>query len=536
MSGFFLEIGQRLLRAVLGEKRANAFLVNRLVKSTRNRPHPWSTRHPYISWSGLTDKTYNARLLPDTSWPGASKPREPADERVVELFLADESGQRECPKSTCLFPAFAQYLTDGFLRTQLSNEPSEEDRKRTTSNHEIDQSPLYGRTEAQTLCLRLRSDARGERGRLRSQVIDGEEWSPFLYDSNGNVRPEFLDDRGEPILDSPLGVTKPWAKRETLFAVGGDRVNAAPQTAMMNTLFLREHNRLAGVLEEKNPAWDDEQVFETARNVVIVMFIKLVVEEYINHINTSTFKLRAIPDVAWKEDWNRPNWMTTEFTLLYRWHSLVPQRMRWAGEEIDGTKLLLDNSVLLRVGLADAFASQSANHATEIGLLNCASFFRDSETKAIQQGRSNHLQSYAAYRREMGMSVPSTFRELVEVEGDPEERARREKLARGLEALYGSVEQLEYYPGLFAERRSRNGPLPPLITAMVAMDAFSQALTNPLLSEHVWGNEANRLMAFSKEGLDAIERTNSLRDILERCSTGLGSRFVGMTREDWKRE
>ena len=228
--------------------------------------------------------------------------------------------------------------------------------------------------------------------------------------------------------------------------------------------------------------------------------------------------------------------MTTEFTLLYRWHSLVPQRMRWAGEEIDGTKLLLDNSVLLRVGLADAFASQSANHATEIGLLNCASFFRDSETKAIQQGRSNHLQSYAAYRREMGMSVPSTFRELVEVEGDPEERARREKLARGLEALYGSVEQLEYYPGLFAERRSRNGPLPPLITAMVAMDAFSQALTNPLLSEHVWGNEANRLMAFSKEGLDAIERTNSLRDILERCSTGLGSRFVGMTREDWKRE
>jgi prostaglandin-endoperoxide synthase 2 len=109
-------------------------------------------------------------------------------------------------------------------------------------------------------------------------------------------------------------------------------------------------------------------------------------------------------------------------------------------------------------------------------------------------------------------------------------------LAKDLERLYTSVEQLEYYPGMFAEPRSANGPLPPLITAMVAVDAFSQAFTNPLLSEHVWGNAENRLAAFTREGLEAIESTATLRDILARCSTGLGSRFVGMTRADWKRE
>jgi prostaglandin-endoperoxide synthase 2 len=536
MSEFLFELGQKLLRGVLGEARANAFLINRLVNTARNRPHPWSTRDSYISWSGLTDRTYNARLLPDWTWPGADRPSEPDDLKLIELFLAEPNGQRECPKSTCLFPAFAQYLTDGFLRTQMSNVPALENRRRTTSNHEIDQSPLYGRTERQTLCLRLRSPTHGERGRLKSQTLAGEEWPPFLYDAAGNVRPEFLDGNGQPIFDEPLGVIKPWAKKQTLFAVGGDRVNAAPQTAMMNTLFLREHNRLAGVIETKHTGWDDEQIFQTARNVLIVMFIKIVVEEYINHINTSGFRLRALPEVAWTADWNRPNWMTTEFTLLYRWHSLVPQTMRWGNQVIDGKSLLLDNTQLLNAGLAGAFVGQSANHAAELGLGNAADFMRDAELKAIRQGRSNQLQGYAAYRRTMGMNVPKSFDDLVGQGKDAGEKARRAKLARDLAALYTSVEKLEYYAGLFAEPRSANGPLPPLITAMVAMDAFSQALTNPLLSQHVWGNAGNRLETFTKEGIEAIEATASLRDVLARCSTGLGTRFVGMTRPDWQRE
>jgi prostaglandin-endoperoxide synthase 2 len=537
MPGKILDVVLKLATAVAGERgwlneKINGLLINRLVSAARSRPHPWSTRDPYISWSGLTDRSFSARLLPVAAIQDL-----PEIGSVSQLFAADATGgQRQCPKSTSLFAAFAQYLTDGFIRTQMENEDAKEDRRRTTSNHEIDLSPLYGRTEAQTRVLRPLDDTDGQRGRLKSQILNGEEYPPFLYDEDGKVMREFLDERGNSILDLPLGVTKPWVKKETLFAVGGDRVNAAPQTSMINTLLLREHNRLAGMIESFNSDWDDEQVFQTARNVLIVIFLKIVVEEYINHINTSPFRLRALPNVCWTANWNRPNWITAEFSLLYRWHSLVPEQMVWNGQAIPGTKLLLDNSILIERGLTNAFVDVSANGATALGLGNTASFLVPFETRAIEQARLLRIDSYNAYRRAMGMKPADSFRDVVGRSANTTEDARRQALADALERRYTSVDRLEFYVGLFAEPRAANGPLPALMTAMVAMDAFSQALTNPLLSEHVWGNDTVREATFTRQGLDAIKGTTSLRDILERNDKHktLGDRFVGMTRPEWR--
>ena len=537
------DIGLSLLSEIVGSKgwlneEANELLIGKMASGGRNRPHPWSTRFHYICWSGLTDKTYSARFLPASPYPptDAIGTKRPPLADVIELFVPAATGQRLCPKSTCLFPAFAQYLTDGFIRTQVSNDPTQEDRKRTTSNHEIDQSPLYGRTEAQTKALRADPAVVGAKGRLKTQPIHGEDFPPFLFGADGKVKPEFA------ILDEPLGIRskdggfQPWVKPATLFAVGGDRVNSTPQVAMMNTLFLREHNRLAGLLEAAKPAWDDERVFQTARNILIVMFIKIVIEEYINHINTSVFKFRALPEAAWRAKWNRTNWMTAEFSLLYRWHSLVPEHMIWDGMKVPGMDHLADNSLLLKLGLAGAFVNVSANNATEMGTGNTASFLQRFEGMAVQQGRTNNIASFNDYREAMGKDRIESFAELVGTSKNARENARRTAVAAKLKALYGSVENVEFYVGLFAEARERNGPLPSLLLAMVAMDAFSQALTNPLLSEHVWGDKDNRRLTFTDLGLAAIEQTRTLRDILIRNSLGTGDRFVGMTRKDFKRE
>ncbi|MCV6601540.1 MAG: heme peroxidase [Cohaesibacter sp.] len=531
----------KFFQFILGKKRINRIAINFLANRGPNRPHAWSTLNDdYISWQGLTDRSYFSRLLSAGKFSqddalGTARP--PVDE-VIKLFPAEPGKQVLSKKSTNLFPAFAQYLTDGFLRTMIFNAPADgedaspkDDRKRTTSNHEIDLSTLYGRTARQTAVLRSMNG-----GKLKSQILHGEEFSPYLYDEAGKPHKEFCDDAGKLILDEPLGIKDISSGKPTLFAVGGDRVNAAVQVMAINTLFLREHNRLADLLAARYPDWEDERLFQIARNIVIFMFIRIVICEYINHISSVPINFLADPSVAWKANWNRPSWMTIEFTLLYRWHSLVTETITWKGQSIPSTDLLLNNKLLTDHGLVETFVQLSANPSAKMGLGNFAAFLQSIEQKGILQGRDNNVRGYNDYRKIMGLSRARSFEEVVGVStaDEPAEKARRKKLAENLKRLYGDVNNLEFYVGLFAEPSSNDGPIPQLALAMVAMDAFTQAFPNPLLSEHVWGNEENRIKAFSQIGQEQIEVTNSLEDILKRVSKGTNDQFVGMTQENWE--
>ena len=501
-------------------KKLNAIAINSTVNVCRHRPHPWSTVSDYTSWTALSDQHWSARHLPAKQLSGLPKADNVTDP-VVTLFKRPSGTQRLSSKSTCLFPSFAQYLTDGIIRTRMPNTSAGETddiRKQNTSNHQIDLSPLYGHLSNQTDVLRLKSAKPGERGRLKSQFINGEEYAPFLF-NNGAVKAEFA------LLDLPLGldnVTDPQVLAR-LFAFGGDRANAAPQVAMMNTLFLREHNRLAGKMEAANPNWDDERVFQTARSTTIVLFIKIVVEEYINHISpyTPPFHFRADPAVAWDAPWNKPNWVTTEFSLLYRWHSLIPDTIKWSGKTLPVYETFMDNRFLLEAGLLRAFSDISAQPAGCLGAFNTADALLPVEMKAIMQGRICALASYSDYREYVHLPRPQEFEDI----------STDQRVVALLRAAYNNkLENVEFYVGLFAEDPVRNSPLLPLILRMVAVDAFSQALTNPLLSKSVFNPKT-----FSSLGWDVIANTGSLRDILDRNTpNGVGKARIAMTLPNWR--
>ena len=134
--------------------------------------------------------------------------------------------------------------------------------------HQIDLSQLYGLNPTVTSVLRHRSEHPGEKGRLESVTSATGEWPPSLYGAAGERDPAFA------VVPEPIHLPGDWpaGKRAGLFAFGGERANSTAFTAAMNTLFLREHNRLAAMLERNNPAWDDERVFQTARNITSSCF------------------------------------------------------------------------------------------------------------------------------------------------------------------------------------------------------------------------------------------------------------------------
>lgn len=396
------------------------------------------------------------------------------------------------------------------------NQPDDPTRKQNTSNHEIDLCPLYGRTPKQTRQLRELDNSAQRRGRLKTQLINGEEYAPFLFE-NGQIKSEF--DQLDPPLLSAAILSSPELVAN-IFAFGGDRVNATPQAALLNTLFLRLHNDLAREISEENYTWNDERVFQVARNSTIAIFIKVMIEEYINHISPSV-KFIADPSVAWDAPWNKPNWITTEFSLLYRWHSLMPNYMTWGDKQLRLGETIANNALLINGGLVNGLRDLSKQPATRLGPLNTANELLMLEKRAIEQGRMCKLASYNEYREYCSFPKATGFSDISK---DP---AVQEVLQR----CYASVDDVEFYVGLFAEDLDTSSPLPPLLRNMVAVDAFSQALTNPLLSKHVWKEET-----FSSAGWAAIKEISSIADIAKRvCGTTASCGFIGMTRQDWKR-
>lgn len=504
-------------------KKANHALINSAIDKVPVRPHPFSTKSPFTSWDSLIDRTYSGLHLPPLDWEpltaegrariASSSPgfgtRLPPTADVVELFRSDGE-TKYSPKSTMTFPHFVQWFTDGFLRTDRQTH------LRTTSNHHLDLCPVYGLRPEITDQLRSHGG-----GKLKSQILEGEEYPPFYYDGDGNPKPEF-----DALLHLSVQPTEAEgytaAKRARVFAMGVEveRANVQVGYVMLNVLCLREHNRLCDLLARAYPAWDDERLFQTARNIVIVEAIKIVIDEYINHIAPYHFQFITDPLSFTDEKWYRLNWMSVEFTLVYRWHSMLPATIMHRGERIPVTQTMWNNDMIIGQGLGTMFEETSSQPAAMLDLFNTPDFLLPVEQASIELGRAAKIRSYNDYREMLKYPRVTSF---DQISGD-------ERIQKELQRLYGHVDNVELYVGLYAEDGRPNSALPPMVGRLVGIDAFSQALTNPLLSQHVFNPET-----FSPVGWDEIMSLHTLSELVHRNIPGDRHFRVSFYRSDWKR-
>jgi hypothetical protein len=142
-------------------------------------------------------------------------------------------------------------------------------------SHYIDLNQVYSSDEA--VIHRLRAH---EGGRMRTASYD-------VADAALSPNPIHLDNQlpnsmmvGVETVDDLAGNNPPESH-----LVGGDfRVIENAVLAMYHLLWVREHNRYAGLVEAANPEWTDEQIFQRARAWTIGVYQHIMIDEYLRSI------------------------------------------------------------------------------------------------------------------------------------------------------------------------------------------------------------------------------------------------------------
>lgn len=507
----------------------NRFATNQICMATTPRPRAFSlwSHSPkpappeeqgppgeYTCWPMLTDRLYSSRHLPPLSEAyikGLPEDEMPINGRigdVTKLFMRE--GEMDPGRSTSLFMFFAQWFTDSVLRVDPS------DRRKNTSNHNIDLCQIYGLTEETARILRRKDGS----GKLRSQIINGEEFLDHLgeLDANGQWQVKSIYQDLPYVKDGRIDyIMSSWdeERKHKLYATGLERGNSSIGYVAISTLFMREHNRICDELAQRNPRWDDERLFQTARMINIVLLMKLVVVDYINHIGGAPL-FEFDVDFAEQQPWYRTPWIALEFDMLYRWHGLVPDYLQVQGQQVGHLDYRFNNELLEKYGFNEIVHAASMSPAGKIDLKNVPTFMAMAEYQAIKMGRDFRLACFNDYRRHFGMEPYSSFTELT----------GNEALAAELESLYGDVDRVELFVGLFAEKNDEARLYGSLMYTMVAYDAFTQIYTNPLLSKNVY-NEAT----LTEYGLELIDNTNSVQELVDRNNQTGGEAMAFFSRK-----
>ncbi len=124
----------------------------------------------------------------------------------------------------------------------------------------LDASHVYGTSAEENAKLR-----EGKGGLMRVQARSANRNEDLLPASKQERPSDCLDFRPE---------TK-------CFVAGDDRINQNPALMSMQTVMVREHNRIARILAQLNPSWDDELLFEETRRVVIAQIQHITYNEYL---------------------------------------------------------------------------------------------------------------------------------------------------------------------------------------------------------------------------------------------------------------
>lgn len=301
-----------------------------------------------------------------------------------------------------------------------------------------------------------------------------------------------------------------------LFLAGDVRANENPDLASLQTVFMREHNRVAAEQQSAHPTWTDEQLYQAARQMVIAELQAITVNEFLPALLGNN-SLRRYS--GYKSSVNAT--ISNEFsTTAYRFgHSLLDGELGRLNN--DGTQAAPPISLARAFFNTSVFDAALPNHAGDIDpFLKAAASGNAQEVDIrlvdevrnflfgapgqggldlaslnIQRGRDHGLADYNQTRVSVGLPRVTSFAQITSDTTVQEQ----------LKQAYGSVDEIDLWVGALAEDHQPGSSVGPLTQRMLV-----EQFTRLRDGDRLWFQNI-----FGGQQLDKLEGTR-LSEVIKR--------------------
>ncbi|MGE0490928.1 MAG: peroxidase family protein [Vulcanimicrobiota bacterium] len=304
---------------------------------------------------------------------------------------------------------------------------------------------------------------------------------------------------------------------ESLLLAGDTRANENLALVSLQTLFVREHNRVADELARQHPEWDDQELYLRARRQVGAEIAAITYNEFLpallgpdalpayagyqpevdgrigNEFATAAYRMghSQIDPIVWREAADGGAIPEKDLPLVATY--FAPERLSEGGIE----PLLRGLTRFIQEPTDEKITSQVRNMlfgrpghgGMDLAALN------------IQRGRDHGLPNYNAIRQAYGFEPITSFAQLT---SDPVKVGK-------LTYTYGEVEKLDAWVGLLAEDPAPEAAVGPTLKSIL-VDQFTRLRDG----DRFWYQNDPGL-ADQREQLDSL----SLADVIRR-NTDIG--------------
>ncbi len=311
------------------------------------------------------------------------------------------------------------------------------------------------------------------------------------------------------------------------FLAGDVRGNENIELTAMQTLFLREHNRIADQIAKANPGLSDEEVYQRARALVIAEIQVITYKEWL----PALLGTNALPAYRGYNPNVNPDIANEFSTAAFRLHTTInddveffdnngrPITFSYVNDQgqtvtVDGQVALSDaffNPTLFKQSPVDGMFKYAASTKAETMDNQLVDSLRnflfgqpgqgglDLASLNIQRGRDHGLADYNTTRAAYGLPRVTSFAQITS----------DVTLQQKLQQLYGSVNNIDLWVGIMAENHVAGSSMGQLGRRILA-DQFTRLRDG----DRFWYQRV-----FSGAQLASLENT-TLADIIER-NTGV---------------